>query len=160
MPRLPVRIQSSPFGPQTTPAARIPISGSPSLQQKGPAIPIEQFNHPDPVTNRALNQIQQNVRQALQQIKSLPHGNGNLLQNVVLTQGSASIAAPFNTLPHGLGFAYQNYHIMGTKGGYIKSAAIIAPTSNTPADRFLVIWTDLQLATGSTQVVTDIWVWG
>jgi hypothetical protein len=111
MPRVPIRSQQSQFGPVNN-AGRMRKLPVPVIRQPGPAQPIEQFGEGvEPNVARGMNQLQQNIRKATSVANANPFGNGNLLENVVVTTGA-------NVLNHGLGQAYRGY-ILGRSSAAI-----------------------------------------
>ena len=143
MPRIGIRIQPvTGFGTANFQSPRPFLQ--PTTLNPGPGQAREQFNEPGiPATvARALNQIQENIHQSTQQAKGSPSGGGNLLRGVILTNGGTNGANP-NVIAHGLGIAYTGYKIHAIYNGSIDKYATIAPSTAFPANRVLLLWTQV-----------------
>jgi|SRR6185312_3954779 len=157
MSRLSARIQVAPYGSRNPVAPGRAIT--PSIQHRGPALPIETFSDEqlDGATRRALIQIQQNVRQAFGQSRSSPFSGANLVQGVTLEQGGANGASP-NIIAHGLGVTPSGFVILSTLGGYVTAHARIAPATGDPIS-IIRIWTQFTAFAGVSAVLADLLVY-
>lgn len=115
---------------------RIPVPAS--SVRKGAVLPIEQ------TTDRATNQLQKNVSKALNGIKSLPFGDGNLIVGQTFTNGATAV------VKHGLGVACAGFLIMNPRA----LTAGVPLATNTTAAANLV--TTLSLLAAGT-FTADVW---
>jgi hypothetical protein len=161
MPRLPNRVQGSPFGSvnYNSPNANLPIKPV-SILQPGPAQAVEQFNHPSipKEVARALNQLQTNIQQATSQVKADPTSNKNLFEQINLIYGGSGGTFP-NVISHGLDAPYRGYRVCTVRNGAINQHAAITPTTAYPADKYLLLWTEVTTVFGTATVSADIEIW-
>jgi hypothetical protein len=156
MPRISSRVQQGAFGTYnpTNPGRAV----RPTLQYKGPSLPQELFSETDldPPVRRALNQIQNNVKQALGQTKGSPFSYANIISNWPLVNGGANGASP-NIVAHGLGQPATGYTVLFTRGGYVTHHALIEPA---PSSELIQIWTQVTAFAGVTTVTADLLIYG
>lgn len=170
MPRLPNRVQGSPFGTLNLGRGNLPRT-APSILQPGPAPSPEQFNHRQGVpaaVARAMNDLQTGLSASTAQATANPTGNKQLFENVPLVQGGAGGTAPFIKLAHGLGASYRGYSILTQRGGFVTAHAAINPsvaapgvsnpTPAQPASAYLVLWVQFT-AFGSATPTIDVEAW-
>ena len=132
----------------------------PIILQRGPGQALEQFNDPSlpDSVNRQLNALQAAVRDALQQIKSSPFANGNMLVGVSFTNGVAKVLA------HDLGRAWQGWWLTSNRlPGAGTMTAYIQPNADAPAANAMVRTPSVLDTTQITLVpqgtfVSDVWV--
>lgn len=159
--RLPGRIQHSQFGSTNAAATTVGRASPPKpvVLQLGPVLAREQ------TADRQVNQIQTMVAAAIGQVKALPWGDGNLLEDVPLVQGGASGAGPYNVLLHGLPSAFSGYIILGAKGGAITGHGLVANASSALDARQIQLWITFDAFAASvpgadgSHVWADIWVY-
>jgi hypothetical protein len=146
MPRTPSRQQNGQLGP-INPAGSARAVPPMLLRQQGPAQALEHFSGADipPAIARALNAIQENLRQALGQAKGSPFANGSLLENVALVGGTTKV------LNHGLGIPFRGY-MLGKQSNY----AYVALVANSAS---ALDQAQIQLVS-SVNVTLDVWVYG
>lgn len=132
MPRIPVTITQS------------ASSGQPATTTKslGPAQSREQFTGPNA---RPLNRIQSAIRDALAVIKAMPFANGNLVQAVAFSSGTAK------SVQHGLGRAYVGYMVINVQGAGATFHAT-APTDPRLSTTQITL-------TASATCTADVWIY-
>jgi hypothetical protein len=113
MPRIPVRIQTGPFGTSTGVAngRSVPM---PSVRMGGGAAQMrerfESFKGLPEGLARALNRLQDSIALAVSLVKRVPFLDGNLVQGVKFT----SLAV--TQVNHGLGRQPQGYEVKNIQG--------------------------------------------
>lgn len=159
--RNPASIQNGPYGPERPSVGTRRQAPPPFTLQRPPAQGVEQFGAEvaDANVARALNQLQENIRQATSQAKTNPLADCNLLVNVTLVNGNDG-GRDAMVLSHGLGRPLQGFQIQSsTRGGYVYRSALV-PNDNPDEDASVFrLWVMAQPFDGFTSVTADILVY-
>lgn len=126
MPRLPTTVSTQPNGA----IALSQLRGTPAVFQQ--------------TDDRQVNDAQRQQQEAVQPIKSLPFGNGNLIKDVTILVGQNTV------VNHGLGRPYQGFMILNPREG--SAGGVISVPTQLPA-------LHIQLANSGVRTVSDVWVY-
>lgn len=132
----------------------------PQAQNRSPVQAKEQMVDPqDPASiARAVNQLQQNVAAATEQVKGIPFANGNLIENVTFVNGSISgglpVASTLTVVEHRLGRQPKGYIVTSISGGYFGIGIVRYAWD----DRTISLFGQKVNWTGSTQVLISVYV--
>lgn len=132
----------------------------PQTQQRPPVQAKEQFVDPqDPASiARAVNNLQQTINQATEQVKGVPFANGNLIQNVTFVNGSISgglpVSSTLTVIEHKLGRQPVGYQVVDISGGYFGIGIVRYAWDDKTISLFgqKVNWT------GSSNVIISVYV--